>query len=67
MKGACDVQHRRKAPIHRHVGVAGSDRTAGELMEYVITAAFLVGLVVAGFGTAIFAGYEIARLVALAM
>jgi hypothetical protein len=36
-------------------------------MEYVITAAFLVGLVVAGFGTAIFAGYEIARLVALAM
>jgi hypothetical protein len=36
-------------------------------MEYVITTAFLVGLVVAGFGTAIFTGYEVARLVASAM
>jgi hypothetical protein len=39
----------------------------GALMEYVITTAFLVGLVVAGFGTAIFTGYEVARLVASAM
>jgi hypothetical protein len=36
-------------------------------MEYFIMAAFLVGLVVAGFGTTIFAGYEVARLVASAM
>jgi hypothetical protein len=39
----------------------------GALMEYVITTAFLVGLVVAGFGTAIFTGYEVARFVASAM
>jgi hypothetical protein len=36
-------------------------------MEYVITATLLVGVVVTGFGTAIFAGYQIARLVVLAM
>jgi hypothetical protein len=36
-------------------------------MEYVITAALLVGVVVTGFGTAIFAGYEIARFIASAM
>jgi hypothetical protein len=36
-------------------------------MEYVITATLLVGVVVTGFGTAIFAGYEIARFVAAAM
>jgi hypothetical protein len=64
---ACDVRYRRKAPIHRHIGVAGSENTTGALMEYVIMAAFLVGLVVAGFGTTIFAGYEVARLVASAM
>jgi hypothetical protein len=39
----------------------------GALMEYVITTAFLVGVVVAGFGTAIFTGYEVARFVASAM
>jgi hypothetical protein len=36
-------------------------------MEYVVTAALLVGVVVAGFGTAIFTSYEIARFVASAM
>jgi hypothetical protein len=36
-------------------------------MEYMITTALLVGVVLAGFGTAIFTGYEIARFVASAM
>jgi hypothetical protein len=36
-------------------------------MEYMVTAALLVGVVVAGFGTAIFTGYEVARIVASAM
>jgi hypothetical protein len=36
-------------------------------MEYVITAALLVGVVVAGFGTALFTGYEVARFVASMM
>jgi hypothetical protein len=36
-------------------------------MEYAITTAFLVGVVVAGFGTAIFTGYEVARFVVSAM
>jgi hypothetical protein len=31
-------------------------------MPYAVTAAFLVLLVTAGFGTAIFAGYEVAQL-----
>ena len=67
MKGACGVRHRRKVPIHQQAQSCGERSHAGALMEYVITAAFLVGVVVAGFGTAIFAGYEIARFVASAM
>jgi hypothetical protein len=47
--------------------MAGSDPTAGFAMPYAVTAAFIVLLVAAGFGTAIFAGYEIARLVASTM
>ena len=60
------ARHRRKVSIHRQAQVAGSGRV-GALMEYVITTAFLVGVVVAGFGTAIFTGYEVARFVASAM
>jgi hypothetical protein len=36
-------------------------------MPYAVTSAFLILVVVAGFGTAIFAGYEFARLVASAI
>jgi hypothetical protein len=36
-------------------------------MPYAVTATFIVLLVAASFGTALFAGYEIARLVASTM
>jgi hypothetical protein len=36
-------------------------------MPYAVTSAFVVLLVAAGFGTAILAGYEVARLVASAI
>jgi hypothetical protein len=47
--------------------MAGGDPTVGFAMPYAVTVAFIVLLVVAGFGTAIFAGYEIARMVASTM
>jgi hypothetical protein len=47
--------------------MAGGDPKAGFAMPYPVTAAFIVLLVAAGFGTAVFAGYEIARLVASTM
>jgi hypothetical protein len=36
-------------------------------MPYAVTATFVVLLVAAGFGTAVFAGYEVARFVVSAM
>jgi hypothetical protein len=44
--------------------MAGGDPAAVFAMPCAVTAAFIVLLVAASFGTPLFAGYEIARLIA---
>ena len=64
-QGVCATP--QKSPNPSTSSTCGEQSHVGALMEYMITTALLVGVVLAGFGTAIFTGYEIARFVASAM